>query len=149
MNNFQNYGSQYSFSNPNSFNYGSAGQSFGDGFDISKLIQTNPQFGMQGLSEGFGNLGSYGNTGGGFNLGSLQTGLGAIGQLAGLFMGMQQYGLQKDALKFQKDTFNKNWAAQSQLTNSRLEDRQRARVASNPGGNYEDVASYMNRYGVK
>lgn len=67
--------------------------------------------------------------------------------LGNLFMGMRQYGLMKDSLNFQKDSFNKQYEALRNLTNSQLEDRQRARVAANP--NMEDPASYMARWGVK
>ncbi|MCM2973725.1 hypothetical protein [Larsenimonas suaedae] len=72
-----------------------------------------------------------------------------LGQgLLGAYMGMKQYGLAKDALKQSKAQFEKNYAAQRQMTNSRLEDRQRARVASNPDA-YQSVSGYMDKYGVK
>jgi hypothetical protein len=51
-------------------------------------------------------------------------------------------------LKESKKQFSQQFGAQKQLTNSRLEDRQKARIASNPGA-YESVGSYMGRYGVK
>lgn len=69
----------------------------------------------------------------------------AFGLMQGLgsaYMGMKQYGLMKDQLQFSKDAFNKNFAAQAQTTNTALEDRQRARVASNPGA-YQSVGDYM------
>lgn len=69
----------------------------------------------------------------------------ALGLLQGLgsaYMGMKQYGLAKDQLQFSKDAFNKNYAAQAAMTNSNMEDRQRARVASNPGA-YQSVGDYM------
>ena len=68
--------------------------------------------------------------------------LGTLSGLGNLFMGMQNYGLAKDQLKFQKDAYNKNYAAQKQTTNASLEDRQRARVASNPTA-YQSVSDYM------
>jgi hypothetical protein len=74
--------------------------------------------------------------------------LGGLSSAANLFMGMQQYGLAKQQLAFQKDAFNKNYAAQRTATNSALEDRQRARVASN-GSAYESVDSYMARNSIK
>jgi hypothetical protein len=67
--------------------------------------------------------------------------------LANLYMGMKQYGLAKDQLNFQKDSFNKQYAANQQLTNSRLEDRQARRVLENP--NATPVADYMSKWGVK
>lgn len=68
--------------------------------------------------------------------------------LASLFMGMKQYGLAKDQLAFQKDSFNKQYDTNRTLTNSRLEDRQKARVASNASA-YQSVGDYMNQNGVK
>lgn len=74
--------------------------------------------------------------------GALGFGLSALQGLGNLYMGMKQYGLAKDQLQFSKDAFNKNFAVQAQMTNSNLEDRQRARVASNPGA-YQSVGDYM------
>jgi len=61
---------------------------------------------------------------------------------------MKHYGLAVDQLKESKRQYNQNYAAQRTLTNSQLEDRQHARVASNAGA-YESVGSYMNRDGSK
>lgn len=61
---------------------------------------------------------------------------------------MKQYGLAEDAFKENQRQFNINYAAQKSLTNSQLEDRQRARVASNPTG-YQSVGDYMNQNGIK
>lgn len=71
-------------------------------------------------------------------------GLNALGGIGSMFMGMKQYGLAKDALTASKEQFQKNYAAQRQTLNTQLEDRQRARVASNPGA-YESVGSYMDK----
>lgn len=70
--------------------------------------------------------------------------LGAASALGNSWMGMKQYGLAKDAFKESKRQFNINYEAQKKLTNSQLEDRQRARVASNPGA-YQSVGDYMNQ----
>jgi hypothetical protein len=64
------------------------------------------------------------------------------------FMGMKQFGLYEDAMQQARDQFNKNYAAQRATTNGQLEDRQRARIASNPGA-YESVDAYMARNGIK
>lgn len=75
----------------------------------------------------------------------------AIGVGTGLvnaFMGMQQLKVAKQALSQSKDQFNRNFEAQRTSTNTQLEDRQRARVASNAGA-YESVGSYMDRNAVK
>lgn len=74
--------------------------------------------------------------------------LGAAQGLGNLYMGMQQYGLAKKALQQSKDQFEKNYAAQRTTTNASLEDRQRARVASNAGA-YQSVGDYMNQHGIR
>jgi hypothetical protein len=74
--------------------------------------------------------------------------LGGIQGAANLFMGMQQYGLAKKQLSESRRQFDLNYGAQKQSTNTRLEDRQNARVASNPGA-YQDTASYMAKNGIK
>ena len=74
--------------------------------------------------------------------------MGAASGLANAFMGMKQYGLAKDTLANNKQQFQMQYDAQKQMTNSNLEDRQRARVASNPGA-YQSVGDYMTKYGVK
>lgn len=62
-------------------------------------------------------------------------------------MSMKQYGLMEDQLKEQKRQFDINYAMQKKAFNSQVEDRQRARVASNPGA-YESVSDYMKKYGA-
>ena len=76
------------------------------------------------------------------------TALGAAQGLGNLYMGMQQYGLAKKALAQSKEQFDKNYAAQRTTTNASLEDRQRARVASNAGA-YQSVGEYMNQNGIR
>jgi hypothetical protein len=74
----------------------------------------------------------------------------ALGVLQGLgnsYMAMKQFGLAESALKEQKRQFETNFAAQRKMTNSQLSDRQRARVASNPGA-YQSEAEYMKQWGV-
>lgn len=74
--------------------------------------------------------------------------LGAAGGLASTFLGMKQYGLAKQTLQENKRQFDLNYAAQRQTTNTRLEDRQRARVASNANA-YQSVGDYMATNGIK
>lgn len=69
--------------------------------------------------------------------------LGAAQGLMSGFMGMKQYGLAKKTLAHNQDVFNKNYAAQRQTTNTRLEDRQKTVVAMN--SNNTPVAEYMNK----
>jgi hypothetical protein len=74
----------------------------------------------------------------------------AIGVLQGLgnaWMGMKQYGLAKDQLAQSKKQFELNFGAQQKTVNSQLEDRQRARVASNPSA-YQSVGDYMKKNGI-
>lgn len=75
-------------------------------------------------------------------------GLGLANSLFSGWMGMKNYGLAKDQLKFSKEAFNKNFQAQANLINSELEDRQRKRVRTDPG-KAQGVAEYMSQYGVK
>lgn len=88
----------------------------------------------------------FGNSKAGTN-GFAPTALGALQGLGSAYMGMKQYGLAKDQFDESKRQFELNYGAQKKLTNSRLEDRQRARVASNPGA-YESVGSYMQKNGI-
>jgi hypothetical protein len=74
--------------------------------------------------------------------------LGAASGIGNLYMGMQQYGLAKASLAQNKQQFDTNFAAQKGLTNANLEDRQRARVASNSGA-YQSVGDYMSKNEVK
>lgn len=66
----------------------------------------------------------------------------------GLWNAWQNSKFTKQALNHQRDVFNKNYELNRKQVNSQLEDRQRARVASNPYA-YQSVDSYMNKYGVK
>lgn len=78
-------------------------------------------------------------------------GMPALGAAKGLFdswMAMKSYGLAKQQLSEGKRQFGLNFDAQMKTTNSALEDRQRARVASNPGA-YQSVGEYMNKNAIK
>lgn len=81
-------------------------------------------------------------------LGTAPAAIQGISSLANAFIGMKQYGLAKDQFEQSKREFNLNYEANKNLTNSRLEDRQRARVASNPTA-YQSVGEYIDKYGVK
>jgi hypothetical protein len=74
--------------------------------------------------------------------------LGGAQALGSLYLGMQQYGLAKETLANNKAQFERNFNAQKATTNASLEDRQRARVAANPGA-YQSVGDYMNQNGVR
>jgi len=82
-------------------------------------------------ADGWGNLA----------LGGIQTGLGA-------YMGFKQLGAAKDQLNFQKESFNKNYEASKQTTNTQLRDRQKRRYAENPD-HYKSESEYMKTNGIK
>lgn len=68
-------------------------------------------------------------------------GLGSIFQA---WSGMQNLGLAKDQLNFQRNAFNTNLANQRQAYNTALEDRIRGRT-SDYAGKEEDVQAYLNK----
>ena len=74
--------------------------------------------------------------------------LGAASGLANAFLGMKQYGIARDTLAENKKQFGLNYDAQKRTTNASLEDRQRARVASNPGA-YQSVSDYMQQNAIR
>lgn len=73
--------------------------------------------------------------------------LSAVSGLTNAFFGMQQLGVARDTLEQNKKQFQMNFDAQRKTTNAQLEDRQRARVASNSGA-YQSVSDYMGKYGI-
>jgi hypothetical protein len=88
----------------------------------------------------FGGLDEKGNATGGW-----VSPLAALGStLFGAVQGQKQMKLAQDSFDESKRQFQLNYDAQKQSTNTQLEDRQRARVASNPGA-YESVDSYVSR----
>ena len=80
--------------------------------------------------------------------GIVDTGLGALQGITNAWLGMQQYGLAKKTLQENTRQFNLNYDAQKRTTNASLEDRQRARVASNSGA-YQSVGDYMSKNGIQ
>lgn len=110
----------------------------GEGFNSGANAMDNTRAVEQpGLLDGAFGPNGWGNTA-----------ISGIGALASTFLGMKQYGLAKQTLEENKRQFQLNYDAQKQMTNTRLEDRQRARVASNPGA-YQSVGAYMGANGVK
>ena len=73
--------------------------------------------------------------------------LGVANGAMNAWMGLKQYGLAKATLAEGKRQFGLNYDAQRRTTNASLEDRQRARVASNAGA-YQSVGSYMSQNGI-
>ena len=73
--------------------------------------------------------------------------LGLLQGLGSAYTGFELNSRAKDQLAFNKNAFEKNYAANRQSMNTRLEDRQRARVASNAGA-YQSVGDYMAKNGI-
>lgn len=111
---------------------------------MTGAVGTTPGGGGSIFDSFLSNKGIDGSTSGGWGTAAL----GAFQGLANTYLGMQQYGLAKDTLKANKEQFAKNYEAQKRTTNTALEDRQRARVASNAGA-YQSVGDYMNQNGIK
>ena len=110
----------------------------GEGFNVGAIGMDNNGAAQTGsIWDSFGGKDGWGGTA-----------LGAIGGIASAFLGMKQYGLAKQTLEENKRQFQLNYDAQKKMTNTRLEDRQRARVASNAGA-YQSVGDYMATNGVK
>lgn len=104
---------------------------------------------LGGIGDWFNNSGILGKT---LGDGTKVQGWGspALGAASGLlngYLGFQQLKLAKDAAAQNKRQFEMNYAAQTKTTNAALEDRQRARVASNSSA-YQSVGDYMKQYGI-
>jgi hypothetical protein len=150
---------------PLNFNFGLGGS--GGGYNSQTLGAPSTQMaGLGGFSPIGGNwlsnmFGGGGSQGGGlFSANSMfggintKTGVGTqgwvpialgLGQaLFGAMQGRQAVGLAKDQFKEARRQFDLNFDAQRKTTNTALEDRQRARVASNPTA-YQSVEDYMNK----
>ena len=114
------------------------------GLDISQTMPANliaPTEYIPGLGAKLRDFNSqYGST----IMGGLQ---GAAG-LWGAYNGMQQNKLIKQQMANSLNQWNKNYANQVAAYNTRLEDRQRARVGANPNA-YESVDSYMAKNRLK
>lgn len=113
--------------------YTSVGQSMG--FDMP-YTQGNP--GM------FSQMGSWASQ----NADLLKSGIGLVTGGLGAWNGFNQNKLMERSMNQQANQFREQMDLSKQNINRNLEDRQRARVASNPTA-YESVDSYMKKYGVK
>jgi hypothetical protein len=136
------------------FNFDSLG---GTGFQANGSTISTPTLtggigggGGSGTGNWFRDSGFLGsrNTDGTFNQGWGGMALGGAQALGSLYLGMKQYGLAKDTLAANKAQFERNFDAQRRTTNASLEDRQRARVASNAGA-YQSVGDYMDQNRVR
>jgi hypothetical protein len=80
----------------------------------------------------------------GAHMGYAGAGIAGANMLLSGYVGLQQLSLAKESLAAAKNQFSLNFANSAKSTNSALEDRQRARVASNAGA-YQSVGDYMNQ----
>lgn len=85
--------------------------------------------------------GFFRNQNGSFNTGNLQLALGGIQTLGALWNSYQQNKLAKESLGLQREAFETNLANQTQTYNTSLEDRIRARYATE--GRSEQADSYI------
>lgn len=114
------------------------------GLDVSQTMPANliaPTEYMPGITDKLRNFNSqYGST--------ITGGLQAATGLWGAYNGMQQTKLAKQQMANSLNQWNKNYANQVASYNTRLEDRQNARVAAQ-GANQQDTASYMAKNRLK
>ena len=109
-------------------------------------IGTSMGMGMPSYTQGgttFSNLGNWAAQ----NSDLLKTGVGLFTGGIGAWQGYNQNKLLKQNLNQQESQFREQLNLTKQNYNSQIEDRQRARVASNPIA-YESVESYKKKYGV-
>lgn len=125
-------------------------------FDASSYMKANPAiFGEQsggGIWDSIKNSGFFSTKDP--DTGKMKQGWGgeAMGIANGLmsgYIGMKQYGIAKKTLSENKRQFDANYTVQKNLTNSRLEGRQKARIAASPDGGHMSAADYVQKYGVK
>ena len=114
------------------------------GLDISQTMPAN-LIASSEYMPGFGDKlrdfnSQYGST--------ITGGLQAAAGLWGAYNGMQQTKLAKQQMSNSLNQWNKSYANQVSSYNTRLEDRQNARVAAQ-GANQQDTASYMDNNRLK
>lgn len=82
------------------------------------------------------------------NAQGISAGTGLLTGLLGGYLGMKQLGLAKKQYEFEKDAFNKQYAAQRTILNADMRDRQQARVTARPWA-AQSVEDYMKQNEVK
>lgn len=70
-----------------------------------------------------------------------------LGGLAQLYLGMKGLGVAKDSLNFQKDAFNKNYAAQQKMTNRSVYHNWKSGYDAS-GGQGPSEQEYMSKWGI-
>lgn len=131
----------------NGLNYNSsANQLAAGGFNTSQASNVADTAASTGLLEGLFNRQSmFGGTVDGKTTGGWVSPLASIGTaIFGAVQGNRQLQLAQSQMKEATRQFDLNYGAARSATNTQLEDRQRARVASNANA-YESVDSYLSR----
>lgn len=85
--------------------------------------------------------------GSGFNMNDIMAGFDVLSGAVNAYTGLQQLNLAKDSFNFNKGVTTTNLANQAKTINTQLEDRQRARLASNPNA-YQSLSEYMKKNSV-
>ena len=77
-------------------------------------------------------------------------GFGALQSLVGMYQSFQSGKMAKKQFNLQREQWDKQWTAQTKMTNGRLEDKYRARLngAGSGAANMESKEDYMKRRGV-
>ena len=124
-----NYGQNSYFNNPN--NYFGKGSYYDPAFKPKATTQ-------QGF---FGDMSGAQIANAGF---------GALQSLVGMYQGFQSGKMAKKQFNLQREQWDKQWTAQTKMTNGRLEDKYRARLngAGSGAANMESKEDYMKRRGV-
>lgn len=130
-----NYGQNSYLNNPNN--------SFGNGSYYDQVLRqqaTPPPPPQQG--QGF-----FGDMSGAQ---IANAGFGALQSLVGMYQGFQSSKMAKKQFNLQREQWDKQWTAQTKMTNGRLEDKYRARLngAGSGAANMESKEDYMKRRGV-
>lgn len=144
QNDYNNLGG---WTGPSNTALGWGGGSGGGGLNASIMSGLSGLFNQDGLFSSkslFGGVAANGAQ----SMGWAAPAIGIGQAIMGGINGNKQLGLAQDSFKEGKRQFNLNYDAQRTATNSQLEDRQRARVASNPGA-YESVDSYLDKNRIK
>lgn len=136
----QGYGTQLPNLNPNADALTSYGGDTATYQSINGLMNEVPGLGATPTGGLGGWMASNGT--------ALNAGVGLLTAGLGAWQGYNSNKLAKQQMNMQSSQFNEQMSLSKGLLNQNMEDRQRARVASNSQA-YQPVSEYMNKYGVK
>lgn len=125
-------------------NMGGSFQGMPTGQDVSGIgVMNGQQLGQGYVGAGGGGMFSA-NSNFMQNVGGWQGIASGIQTIGNLYMAYQQNKLAKDSLNFQKDSFNKNLANQTQSYNTSLEDKIRSRYVTE-GRSSDEADDYLEK----